>query len=51
MQELVRAVREANVNIFNIEGFDPQKEIAIIKKKSLLGFQTKQHSQHCITQH
>lgn len=30
MQQLVRAVREASVNILNIGGFDPQKEIAII---------------------
>jgi len=30
VQQLVRVVREASVNILNIEGFDPQKEIAII---------------------
>lgn len=30
VQQLVRAVREASVNILNVEGFDPQKEIAII---------------------
>jgi len=30
VQQLVRVVREASVNILNIEGSDPQKEIAII---------------------